>query len=1021
MNLPLPLEDIFFAAMEMSSSNERAAYLDRVCADDKALRAKVDRMLAAKVHVESFLELPAQITNATGVAKVKETVEMQIGPYKLLEPIGEGGMGTVYMAEQTDPVHRRVALKLIKTGMDTKHVIARFEAERQALALMDHPNISKVYDAGSTESGHPYFVMELVKGKPITEFCDEQQLDTRSRLELFQQVCLGVQHAHQKGIIHRDIKPDNVLVALYDDRPVPKIIDFGVAKATGERLTKKTMFTGFGQIVGTLAYMSPEQAQFNQEDIDTRCDIYSLGAILYEILVGEPPFDRGKINTQALGETLRMIREDEPTKPSTKLSAIGQPGQNTSGHSSAKKLGLALRGELDWIVMKSIEKDRSRRYGTANDFATDIDHYLRGETVVAHPPSRSYRLKKFCRKYKGPVLAASLIGVALLAGIIGTAVGLVQAESQRQVADAQRDRAVEAERQASARANELEQVSDFQAKIFSQIDPYTTGRLLVEGMTKSLDAALIEAGLSESERAERVKSFEILCKNVNATDAAVELIDQTILNPAVAEIDKQFADQPVVAAKLLEVIATLYHDLGSEAAALSLVRRVLDIRRLALGDDHLDTIETHGMIGVSLAYLGRLSEAEPYVREAMEKIRRNLGEEHPLALTWKSNLGGILSSSQGPTEESEQYLREALEGRRNSLGDEDPETLRSMIAYAQILKERGRIVDAELQMRRAFKGCRRELGVDDFQTLRAVNELASILLLQGKTGEATRMFRMNLESTRRVKGEEHPMTVRALINFASALSERGESVKAMSHKREAVELSRRVYGDDHPGTLNAINNLGNGYLAQRRFVVAEALFRESLEKKREVLGSEHPDTLKTMGNLGRALVQQGKLDEAELNLREALDTGRRIWVETDPNLQSATTNFGNLLIAQGKYTETVELLKEVKERLSHSKSDGDRLRYGNLLTAFGKAQMGRGEFVAAEVSLLEAQHLISENRGASYNNKFQCADAFVAFYAAWDAAKPGEGYSEKQTEWKRKLEDLVQPESGDDAVKGDQD
>ncbi len=382
------IQQIFNDAILLDSEDQRSKYLDQVCGENEKLRQRVNSLLKAHSEAGAFFG------GSPFETRIHDTVEMigqQIGPYKLLEVIGEGGMGTVYMAEQTKPILRRVALKLIKTGMDTQQVIARFEAERQALAMMDHPNIAKVLDAGASDTGRPYFVMELVKGKPITKFCDEQRLDTESRLKLFQQVCHAVQHAHQKGIIHRDLKPNNVLVAMYDDRPVPKVIDFGVAKATADKLTDKTMFTRFGQIVGTLAYMSPEQAHFNNLDIDTRSDIYSLGAILYELLAGEPPFDWEKIKSQALDETLRMIRDDEPTKPSTNLSATAQRAEiGLSRKSSPQKLVNVLRGDLDWIVMKSLEKDRSRRYETAVDLATDVQRFLQDETVLACSPSATY-------------------------------------------------------------------------------------------------------------------------------------------------------------------------------------------------------------------------------------------------------------------------------------------------------------------------------------------------------------------------------------------------------------------------------------------------------------------------------------------------------------------------------------------------------------------------------------------------------------------------------------------------------
>ncbi len=387
----------------------------------------------------------------------------QAGPYKLLQRLGEGGMGTVYMAEQSQPVRRMVALKIVRTGMDSRQVVARFEAERQALALMDHPNIARVLDAGTTASGQPFFAMELVKGIPITRFCDEHHLSPRERLELFIPVCQAVQHAHQKGIIHRDLKPSNVLVALYDDRPVPKVIDFGVAKATSQKLTDRTMFTEFGSVVGTLEYMSPEQAKLNALDVDTRSDIYALGVLLYELLTGTTPLERRRLKESALDEVLRVIREEEPPVPSTRLSQSKEslPTVAAQRQTEPERLAKMVRGELDWIVMKALEKDRSRRYETASGLARDIERYLNQQPVEACPPSLGYRLSKFFRRNRGAVLAAALLLLALVGGIAGTSLGLVAAnnalnaeEQQRKIAEEERDAK---ERARSAAATERDQ------------------------------------------------------------------------------------------------------------------------------------------------------------------------------------------------------------------------------------------------------------------------------------------------------------------------------------------------------------------------------------------------------------------------------------------------------------------------------------------------------------------------------------------------------------------------------------
>jgi len=575
--------EIFDNALAIVAPGERERYLDEMCAGNERLRGHIEGLILAHEDLGSFLESPPVSGSSPTIHQhVTEKPGTVIGPYKLLQQIGEGGMGVVYMAEQTEPVSRRVALKIIKPGMDSRQVIARFEAERQALAMMDHPNIAKVFDAGTTDTGRPYFVMELVKGLPITQYCDEHQLSPRARLELFLPACQAVQHAHQKGIIHRDIKPSNVMVADYDDRPVPKIIDFGVAKAVEQRLTEKTLFTEFGQVVGTMEYMSPEQAKLNQQDIDTRSDIYSLGVLLYELLAGETPFDRERLRSAVFDELLRIIREEEPPRPSQRLSTSQSlPSIAANRQIEPKKLSTLVHGELDWIVMKALEKDRTRRYETANSFAADVQHYLTDEPVEACPPSAVYRLKKFARRNRAAITTAVFIGAALL---LGTVISTWQAI-----------RATKAEALASQRL-----VAERQARDQAQRERDRAESNLDLAL-KALDEVYLGAIEEDALLAQPVSAAEV--------DDSSDVQLQTL-----SEMEREWVDRG------LEFYDQFAIQNDSVTAAAS------------------DAARAYHRVGVFQASLGSLASAEKAYRAAIQRFER-LTNEQPDNSTYLSALG----------------------------------------------------------------------------------------------------------------------------------------------------------------------------------------------------------------------------------------------------------------------------------------------------------------------------------------------------------------------------------------------
>ncbi len=986
------LEAVFHDARALSG-DARAAYLDRACAGDVALRAQVELLLRSDVAAGSIFDAVPETRLQADIQRVELTDALQerpgtkIGAYKLLEQIGEGGFGVVFMADQEQPFRRRVALKIIKAGMDTRQVVARFEQERQALALMDHANIAKVFDAGSTATGRPYFVMELCRGEAITDYCDKQNLSIPQRLELFAQVCTAVQHAHSKGIIHRDIKPSNVLISTQDGKPQVKIIDFGIAKATSSRLTEKTLFTAFKQMIGTPQYMSPEQAE-GSLDIDTRTDVYALGVLLYELLTGVTPFDPKSLRSAAYGEIERIIREVDPPSPSARLS------QNTetiasvaaSRQSEPRKLGPIVRGELDWIVMKALEKDRQRRYETANGLAMDIGRYLGGEAVLAAPASRSYRIRKFVRRHKGLVTAVSAVAAALLVGVIAFA-------WQASIARHERDRAILAEADANQRAKELGQVSAFQGQMLRGIDTTDAGVKLMEDIRNRFASAIEEKRLSAPERNQRLDAFTRELNEVNATDTAVAMIERAILKPAISAVDASFREQPAVDASLRHTVASIYQVLGLTRDAIALEKVALATRQRIFGDANVETLESMNDIGLMFEADGQFAEAESMLKGSFEGRKRVLGESDPATLVTMGNLGNFFRG-RGRFDEAEPLLRRHVEESRRVLGNDHRDTLIAINCYGFLFVDQGKLTEAEPLWRETYDRGRRVMGQDDPDLIVWVNNLGGLISVQGRVREAEPYFREALEKTRRVRGESHPSTIGMIGILAGNLTRQGRVDEAEPLLREAWEKSRKTLGDanaatidchfalgrcymlqgrydeaepmmlaalaatrqlmgpEHPQALVAMSEVATLYRNQNKLHEAEATYREAFEISSRVLGPEHPDTLITMTNLGGVLLVEKRFDLAEPILRKSLETRTRISGPLHPETLIAASNVGRMLEEQGKLAEAENLLRDTLAKFRTALGND----HPNTLLAI--ANLAR--VLNAEQKFAEAEPLIRE-------------------------------------------------------------
>ena len=938
--IPSP-DTIVCAAVDIDSEANRLAYIAGACGDDCLLRARVEKLVAAHFRAGNFLEEPAGRLGATGpfthargdeVRAFREGAGTMIGPYKLLEQIGEGGFGVVFLAEQQEPIRRQVALKLLKPGMDSKQVIARFEAERQALALLDHPNIARVLDAGTTESGRPFFVMELVKGVPITDSCDREQLTPRQRLELCIPVCQAVQYAHTKGIIHRDIKPSNVLVTLHDGTPVPKVIDFGIAKALGQDLTDKALFTGFAQMIGTPLYMSPEQAGLSGLDVDTRSDVYSLGVLVYELLTGTTPFDRDRFRKADCEEIRRIIREEEPPRPSARLSPLGQDSTTLSARrkTDPRRLSQLFHGEVDWIVMKCLEKDRNRRYETASALALDLQRYLHDEPVLAGPPSTAYRLRKFLKRHQGPVLVAAIVLLALLGGIVGTTAGLVRAEGARQEAvqaeekeRGRRHRAEEAHRQETLERERADQ----ETRIALAVREFLQMKLLGQADTRVQADALLGSGGHLSE--------------VQENPTIRELLDRAARELTPDRIEDGFPRQPLVQGEILQTIGDTYRGIGEYVPAIAHLKRSHALRQRHLGADHRVTLIV--LNNLALAHLGAvdLLEATRLFEHLRARVIAKRGLDDPFTLAVLNNLAGAYRRM-GKWPEAIRLHELVRDRQMRQFGPDNREVLSTLNNLALVYRVAGKSSDAVRLLEQVRDRRVARFGFDHPGTLVAVCNLAHAYRSAGNLAEAIRLLEQTRDTLVVKPGPDHPDTLTALNNLAGAYRDAGKLSRAILLYEQVREKRIARLGPDHPITLTTLTDLGLAYQDAGKLGEAIRLHEFARERFADKLGPDHPETLSTSNNLGLAYRAAGKRAEAARLFEQVRDKCTARFGPDHPLSLGALHNLALTYLDARKLPQAVRLLEQARDRFT-AKFGPDHLETLTALSNLASAYQDTGK------------------------------------------------------------------------------